>query len=243
MCRVRRVFYSCLHEDYDVTPPRAILYCSWAVPNVGSSSSSGVRPCASVQVLPLTDRDDVFAGIVRSVPCDVCAGLPGPGNDGTTYYRNPWLVPPMVAAEAAEAEAGPEVESNEPVGQESASHDDNDVDIDTLLERLDAASLQDELDVFDFAWDGDNRQVAESAGIEDASNATGNPTDNGQPIGTPGSGEGPFYSNGETDLNQEIQSATRELQDLQLYDEQEEGQEFADELNEIGSDTGKETST
>ncbi|KAI0114254.1 hypothetical protein F4776DRAFT_638819 [Hypoxylon sp. NC0597] len=84
MCRRRRVYYSCLHEDHDVTPPRSLLYCPDAKPTEGSSSNSNsdsddssLKPCAAIETLPLTSKLDLLGGVVRSGPCEACAADTG----------------------------------------------------------------------------------------------------------------------------------------------------------------------
>ncbi|KAI0122700.1 hypothetical protein F4814DRAFT_218478 [Daldinia grandis] len=84
MCQRRRVYWACLHEDVNVTPPSPLLYCAKATPRTdgGSSSSDSdgnsirqndLKPCASVDTLPLTARHDLFTAVMHPDTCDVCA--------------------------------------------------------------------------------------------------------------------------------------------------------------------------
>ncbi|XDG05043.1 hypothetical protein ABKA04_004658 [Annulohypoxylon sp. FPYF3050] len=165
MCYIRRVFYSCLHEDYDVTPPRAILYCRKVVPNIGSSrsASSAVKPCMSAHTLPLTRRADVYARIVRSNLCEVCAQLPGLFSDPEALGQWRVLGEGMVT-----------LYYDAPAKLEEEVVDDSKVDIDVLLARLDEAAREqqqreDEAALFDDEdWDGDAQYLMGSAGIEPA---------------------------------------------------------------------------
>ncbi|KAI1442848.1 hypothetical protein F5Y02DRAFT_420616 [Annulohypoxylon stygium] len=162
MCYNRRVFYSCLHEDFDVTPPRAILYCRKVVPDVGSSrsASSSVKPCRSAYTLPLTARADVYARIVRSNICEFCAQLPG-------LFSNP-------EAWSQRRVLGEGIVYGAPAKQEEEVVDDSKVDIDDLLAQLDEAAKEqqqreDEAALFDDEdWDGDAQYLMGSAGIESA---------------------------------------------------------------------------
>ncbi|KAI0845025.1 hypothetical protein F5Y00DRAFT_273399 [Daldinia vernicosa] len=84
MCQRRRVYWACLHEDVNVTPPSPLLYCAKATPRTDGSSSSGdrngnsirhndLKPCASIDTLPLTAKHDLFDAVVRPESCEVCA--------------------------------------------------------------------------------------------------------------------------------------------------------------------------
>lgn len=69
MCHLRRVFYECLHEDHDVTPPRQIIYCSKAE----QQDDGTVKPCAAADTLPLTAKHDFFSAVMRTERCEDCA--------------------------------------------------------------------------------------------------------------------------------------------------------------------------
>ncbi|KAI1088583.1 hypothetical protein F5B19DRAFT_420410 [Rostrohypoxylon terebratum] len=175
MCFLRRVFYSCLHEDTDVTPPRAIAYCRKAVPNIGDSGSAsrgGVKPCAYALALPLTARGDVHASIVRSEPCEVCAML----RDAEARWRE--LGEGMMVTTPSSYYALPRPEEDE-----GGVVDDSELDIDALLQRLDEAAREDQRrdqeaalfdDDDDDDWDGDAQYLTGLAGIEPASGCVAN---------------------------------------------------------------------
>ncbi|KAI0895219.1 hypothetical protein F4806DRAFT_92898 [Annulohypoxylon nitens] len=168
MCYIRRVFYSCLHEDFDVTPPRAILYCRKVVPNIGSSrsASSSVKPCRSVYTLPLTRQADVYARIVRSNICEFCAQVPGLLSNPDAWGQRRVLGEGMVY--------------HAPEKLEEEVVDDSKVDIDDLLARLDDTAREqqqreDEAALFDDEdWDGDVQYLMGSAGIEPTNGYVGN---------------------------------------------------------------------
>ncbi|KAI1377886.1 hypothetical protein F4677DRAFT_458619 [Hypoxylon crocopeplum] len=67
MCKGRRVFWACFHEDYNYTPPRKIFYCFDAKRNKDGTRS----PCTD-GILPLTGETDYFSGIVRDERCAEC---------------------------------------------------------------------------------------------------------------------------------------------------------------------------
>ncbi|KAI1807432.1 hypothetical protein F4811DRAFT_574387 [Daldinia bambusicola] len=89
MCLRRRVFWSCLHEDVNVTPPPPLLYCEKAMPkaNGGGGGSDGGdadgtstrrsnrKPCASINTLPLTGKSDFIGGVVRPERCELCIAM------------------------------------------------------------------------------------------------------------------------------------------------------------------------
>ncbi|KAI2467342.1 hypothetical protein F4781DRAFT_402532 [Annulohypoxylon bovei var. microspora] len=213
MCKRRRVFYACFHEDYDVTPPRAILYCNQAkaiASEGGSSDDSNVQPCAAASTLPLTATADFYAGIVRSVPCEACAAQ---GVRPRLENPSQSVITPRQAAGAS--------------GDETGSRHDN-PGVNPLIAMLeDIVRLHAETDVFDFDWDEDNHPLSDPLRVAD------DPTDGGQSSGTSGSASGSFYSDAETEFD-------GAGQDFQLYDGED---EFADELKEIGSKNGEPPSS
>ncbi|KAF3067368.1 hypothetical protein GL218_08539 [Daldinia childiae] len=85
MCQRRRVYWACLHEDVNVTPPSPLLYCAKATPRTdaggsGDSDSDGnrirhndLKPCASADTLPLTAKHDLFNAVMHPESCEVCA--------------------------------------------------------------------------------------------------------------------------------------------------------------------------
>ncbi|KAI2635731.1 hypothetical protein GGS26DRAFT_510547 [Hypomontagnella submonticulosa] len=93
MCLRRRVYFKCLHEDNDVTPPRQLLYCDEAK----SQKDDGVlAPCAAADTLPYTETHDFFSAVMRTQHCEACKARPlpftqtyftqeesSPGHDGT----------------------------------------------------------------------------------------------------------------------------------------------------------------
>ncbi|OTB01990.1 hypothetical protein M426DRAFT_265313 [Hypoxylon sp. CI-4A] len=90
MCHFKRVYYSCLHEDNDVTPPRELLYCHRATSSVNNKE---LRPCSPPRKLTLTPNDDFLAGVVRPGRCEACvqaaddADVPeGVDIDGTEFH-------------------------------------------------------------------------------------------------------------------------------------------------------------
>ncbi|KAI2779966.1 hypothetical protein F4815DRAFT_471741 [Daldinia loculata] len=114
MCQRRRVYWACLHEDVNVTPPSPLLYCANATPrtDAGSGDSDGnsirhndLKPCASVDTLPLTAKHDLFNAVMHPDSCEVCVadstttGLsgretitiddePSTGDDGANNIEN-----------------------------------------------------------------------------------------------------------------------------------------------------------
>lgn len=68
MCRGRRVFFACLHEDHDVTPPRQIIYCERAE----LQSDGTKKPCIPEPILPLTGLDDFASGLLCTEYCPSC---------------------------------------------------------------------------------------------------------------------------------------------------------------------------
>ncbi|KAI1456293.1 hypothetical protein F4805DRAFT_476071 [Annulohypoxylon moriforme] len=233
MCNRRRVFYACLHEDNDVTPPRSILYCSRAVANEGTSSTNGsVRPCAAPSTLPLTGRSDFFAGIVRSGPCENCVDTlsyinsippPPPPNQEILLPAVSAVFTDSVAAYSAPAWAPNHYGSSNGADSSNALGGFKET---TERERQEGANL------FDFDWDNDNRDLPDSTYFTNASNST----NNSQSSGTSGARDGRLLFNGIVYSNEPTQSGT-EMQDFQLYD----GDEFADELEEVkgGNNNGK----
>ncbi|KAI1385760.1 uncharacterized protein F4822DRAFT_432612 [Hypoxylon trugodes] len=74
MCQLRRVYYGCGHEDLDVTPPRALIYCNAAQPRKRGSIGGlkgFMKPCALVGDLSLTE--DRGLAIQRPGLCEACA--------------------------------------------------------------------------------------------------------------------------------------------------------------------------
>ncbi|KAI1657012.1 hypothetical protein F4813DRAFT_361284 [Daldinia decipiens] len=83
MCQRRRIYWACLHEDVNVTPPSPLLYCAKATLRTdgGSSDSDSdgnsyrhndLKPCAPVDTLPLTAKHDLFNALMHVESCDVC---------------------------------------------------------------------------------------------------------------------------------------------------------------------------
>ncbi|KAI1102135.1 hypothetical protein F4804DRAFT_353968 [Jackrogersella minutella] len=83
MCMRKRIFFSCYHEDNDVTPPWPLIYCSDAKP---SSSDGKPQACSAESTLPLTAKHDFFAGVIRAGLCDACAA---DARTGTLLFRRP----------------------------------------------------------------------------------------------------------------------------------------------------------
>ncbi|KAI8964200.1 hypothetical protein F5Y11DRAFT_316880 [Daldinia sp. FL1419] len=83
MCQRRRVYWACLHEDINVTPPSPLLYCAKATPRANGASDrdsdgnsirhNDLKPCASVDSLPLTAKHDLFNAVMRPENCEACA--------------------------------------------------------------------------------------------------------------------------------------------------------------------------
>ncbi|OTB12227.1 hypothetical protein K445DRAFT_306047 [Daldinia sp. EC12] len=84
MCQRKRVYWACLHEDVNVTPPPPLLYCAKATLRTnrdggGGSNADGnsirqndLKPCASIETLPLTAKFDLFNAVVHPESCEVC---------------------------------------------------------------------------------------------------------------------------------------------------------------------------
>ncbi|KAI1139221.1 hypothetical protein F5Y05DRAFT_381182 [Hypoxylon sp. FL0543] len=127
MCHRRRVYFSCLHEDHDVTPPRPLLFCHDAKPSesgdVNSNAFGNLKPCAPIETLALTSKLDLLGGVVRSEPCEACAA--DTGDDGTTSN----------AQGRCEGEDGSES---------------------TFTASEDRTEPEEDEDLFAFDWDGDN---------------------------------------------------------------------------------------
>ncbi|KAI0886494.1 uncharacterized protein GGS22DRAFT_198916 [Annulohypoxylon maeteangense] len=224
MCHRRRVFYACLHEDTDVTPPRSILYCGHAVPSQGSSANTNVRPCMPASLLPLTDRTDFFASIIRPVPCEICAT-----NTSHISLQSQPLTSPTLPIERM-------VPGDTP-GRETSNSRGSNVNFSYHLSALDRIMGRQEQSVeeFDFSWYENKHHDTDSANLGKPSIST----TNDKPYGIFGPSDISFRSNKETDSIEETPSAT-ELQDFQLYDGE---NEFADELEEVRCVKEKEPSS
>ncbi|KAI0832191.1 hypothetical protein F5Y06DRAFT_281256 [Hypoxylon sp. FL0890] len=206
MCYRRRVFFSCLHEDLDVTPPRSLLFCHDAKPSENSDinrdgdgdgdsssscSSSNLKPCAAVDTLPLTSKLDYGSGVIRSEPCEACAADTGfrPHNRTVSEVRR---------------------EREDEDGRESTSRNGSFGLTDTTPEDTAEQEEEEEDDIFVFDWDGDNSLLSDPRREAGRSSESADGVDP-FPIG---------------------QTFVKTVRDFQLYDDED---EFADELKEIGS--------
>ncbi|KAG4219239.1 hypothetical protein PC116_g32281 [Phytophthora cactorum] len=84
MCQRRRVYWACLHEDVNVTPPSPLLFCAKATPRTNRDGGGGgdadgnsirqsdLKPCASIDTLPLTAKFDLFNAVMHPESCEVC---------------------------------------------------------------------------------------------------------------------------------------------------------------------------
>ncbi|KAI1413450.1 hypothetical protein F5Y13DRAFT_189357 [Hypoxylon sp. FL1857] len=155
MCLRRRVYFSCLHEDHDVTPPRSLIFCSDAKPSSDSSTSGDLRPCAAAESLPLTSKHDFVGAIIRSEPCEACAA-------GTGQYSFP-----------LQSQTTSEAHENKDRSIFTSSSDSA-----TILSTAsgDTAEPKDE-DLLQFYWDTNSGSVPDALGI------SGNPAGTDQPSG------------------------------------------------------------
>ncbi|KAI0381381.1 hypothetical protein F5Y04DRAFT_81231 [Hypomontagnella monticulosa] len=69
MCLRRRVYFQCLHEDNDVTPPRQLLYCGKAQ---SQDDTGDPAPCAAADTLPYTKTYDFSNAVMRAQECEAC---------------------------------------------------------------------------------------------------------------------------------------------------------------------------
>ncbi|OTA55122.1 hypothetical protein K449DRAFT_438951 [Hypoxylon sp. EC38] len=212
MCCRRRVYYSCLHEDHDVTPPRSLLFCRNAKPSESSrngrsrnsddnSTFGSLKPCAPLETLPLTSKLDLLGGVIRSGPCEACAA-------DTGHYSMPLPLRNGTILIGHEREDRDGLTSSN--GSSAAVPDTTPEDPDPMEPQ------EDDVFVFDWDMDDDNGTISTPPGLtrEPARKDRFSGPVNGNKASVKGSA-----SNGTE-------------QDFQLYDGED---EFADELEEISS--------
>ncbi|KAI0009616.1 hypothetical protein F4779DRAFT_640339 [Xylariaceae sp. FL0662B] len=72
MCWRRRGYYSCSHENHNITPPYPIKFCQRAEPR---GHRGRCRPCGPIDTLPLTPQNDLIEAELYSGLCERCTLL------------------------------------------------------------------------------------------------------------------------------------------------------------------------